>query len=39
MKDAWLQRHEHRIIRVTEFRFSHDRPGILGDLEAMVQTA
>ena len=39
VKDTWLQRHGHRVIRVTEFRFSHDRPGILGDLEAMVQAA
>jgi hypothetical protein len=39
LKDAWLQRHGHKVIRVTEFRFSHDRPGILGDLEAMVQAA
>ncbi len=37
VKDAWLQRRDHRVIRVTEFRFTHDRPGILGDLEAMVQ--
>jgi hypothetical protein len=39
LKDVWLQRHDHRVIRVTEFRFSHDRPGILGDLEAMVRAA
>jgi hypothetical protein len=39
LKDVWLQRHDHRVMRVTEFRFSHDRPGILGDLEAMVQAA
>jgi Protein of unknown function (DUF559) len=39
VKDAWLQRHDHRVIRVTEFRFAHDRPGILGDLRAMVRAA
>lgn len=39
IKDVWLQRHDHRVIRVTEFRFAHDRPGILGDLEAMVRAA
>ncbi len=39
LKDVWLQRRDHRVIRVTEFRFEHDRPGILGDLEAMVQAA
>jgi hypothetical protein len=39
LKDVWLQRRDHRVIRVAEFRFEHDRPGILGDLEAMVQAA
>lgn len=39
VKDAWLQRHGDRVIRVTEFRFAHDRPGILGDLLAMVRAA
>lgn len=36
VKDAWLQRHQHRVLRVTEFRFAHDRPGIADDLSAMV---
>jgi hypothetical protein len=30
--DVWLQRHAISIVRVTEFRFEHDLPGILGDL-------
>jgi hypothetical protein len=38
-KDIWLQRRRLRIVRVTEFRFAHDRTGILGDLAAMVQAA
>jgi hypothetical protein len=32
IKDVWLQRHAISIVRVTEFRFEHDLPGILGDL-------
>jgi len=39
LKDTWLQRHDHRVIRVTEFRFAHDRRGILDDLTAMVEAA
>lgn len=39
VKDVWLQRHGHKVIRVTEFRFAHYRPGILGDLSAMVRAA
>jgi uncharacterized protein DUF559 len=39
VKDAWLQRHGHRVLRVTEFRFAHDRPGILEDLGEMVRAA
>jgi hypothetical protein len=32
IKDVWLQRHAISVVRVTEFRFAHDPPGILGDL-------
>lgn len=32
VKDVWLRRHAIAIIRVTEFRFEHDRPGIEADL-------
>jgi hypothetical protein len=32
VKDVWLQRHAIHVMRVTEFRFQHDLPGILGDL-------
>jgi hypothetical protein len=32
VKDVWLQRHAISIVRVTEFRFEHDRPGIEADL-------
>lgn len=39
LKDAWLQRHDHRILRVTEFRFGHDRPGIRTDLCALLEHA
>jgi hypothetical protein len=39
LKDVWLQRHDHKVMRVTEFRFAHDRPGILGDLSAMMGAA
>ncbi len=28
----WLQRHDIHVVRVTEFRFAHDRPGIERDL-------
>jgi very-short-patch-repair endonuclease len=36
IKDAWLQRHDHRVLRVTGFRFTHDRAGIHEDLAAML---
>ncbi len=36
VKDAWLQRHGYRVLRVTDFRFAHDRSGILEDLRALV---
>lgn len=32
IKDVWLQRHAISIVRVTEFRFQHDRAGIEADL-------
>ncbi len=32
IKDVWLQRHAIHIVRVTEFRFEHDRAGIEADL-------
>ncbi len=32
IKDVWLQRHAISIVRVTEFRFEHDLPGIEADL-------
>jgi hypothetical protein len=32
VKDVWLQRHAIHIVRVTEFRFEHDRAGIEADL-------
>jgi hypothetical protein len=32
IKDVWLQRNAIAIIRVTEFRFEHDRAGIAADL-------
>ena len=28
----WLQRHAISIVRVTEFRFEHDRAGVEADL-------
>jgi hypothetical protein len=31
-KDAWLQRRHIAVLRVGEFRFEHDRPGVLEDL-------
>ncbi len=39
VKDAWLQRHDRKVLRVTEFRFTHDRAGILGDLATMLRVA
>ena len=35
-KDAWLQRHRIAVLRVGEFRFEHDRPGILDDLLGLL---
>ena len=32
LKDVWLQRHRISVMRVSEFRFEHDRPGVLEDL-------
>jgi hypothetical protein len=32
IKDVWLQRNAISIVRVTEFRFEHDRAGIEADL-------
>jgi hypothetical protein len=32
IKDVWLQRHGISIVRVTEFRFEHDRAGLEADL-------
>jgi hypothetical protein len=32
IKDVWLQRHAISIVRVTEFRFEHDRAAIEADL-------
>lgn len=39
VKDVWLQRHDIRILRVTEFRFDHDRFGIRTDLGALLEHA
>ena len=36
VKDAWLQRHGHHVLRVTEFRFANDRPAVRSDLLAML---
>jgi hypothetical protein len=36
VKDAWLQRRKIAALRVTEFRFAHDRPGIRSDLFALL---
>ena len=35
-KDAWLQRHRIAVLRVGEFRFEHDRPGVLEDLLGLL---
>jgi hypothetical protein len=35
-KDAWLQRHRIAVLRVGEFRFEHDRQGVLEDLLALL---
>lgn len=39
LKDTWLQRHAIRAMRVTDFRFAHDRPGIHDDLRALLALA
>jgi hypothetical protein len=39
LKDAYLQRRDIKAIRVTGFRFEHDRSGILEDLVAMTKSA
>jgi hypothetical protein len=38
-KDAWLQARGIRILRVTESRFRHDRPGVYRDLTALLAVA
>ncbi len=35
-KDTWLQRHQVRVMRVTGFRFAHERGAILEDLCAFM---
>ena len=35
-KDAWLQRHGIRILRVTDSRFRRDKPGVYRDLTALL---
>jgi Protein of unknown function (DUF559) len=35
-KDAWLQRRRIAVLRVGEFRFEHDRPGVLEDLLGLL---
>jgi hypothetical protein len=35
-KDAWLQRRHIAILRVGEFRFEHDREGVLDDLLGLL---
>ena len=39
VKDAWLPRHDRRILRVTGFRFAHDHAGILADITGLVRAA
>jgi hypothetical protein len=39
IKDAYLQRQGIRVIRVTGFRFEHDRSGIIDDLRALTKQA
>ena len=36
IKDAWLQCHDIRVLRVTDFRFDHDRAGVDGDLRGLL---
>ncbi len=35
-KDIWLQANRIRIIRIRDFRFEHDRPGIRRDLHRFL---
>ncbi len=35
-KDAWLQLHRIAVLRVGEFRFEHDRDGVLDDLLGLL---
>jgi hypothetical protein len=35
-KDAWLQRRQIAVLRVGEFRFEHDRSGVLEDLLGLL---
>ena len=39
VKDIYVQKRGFRIIRVTDFRFDHDRPGIRIDLLAFLRRA
>ncbi len=39
LKDIWLQRRQIRAVRITDWRFEHDRPGIRDDLLAFTVTA
>ncbi|HEX3802119.1 MAG TPA: type IV toxin-antitoxin system AbiEi family antitoxin domain-containing protein [Solirubrobacteraceae bacterium] len=38
-KDTWLQAHNIRILRVTDTRWKHDRPGVHHDLSTMLALA
>jgi hypothetical protein len=38
-KDAWLQRRRIAVLRVGEFRFEHDREGVLDDLLGLLGLA
>jgi hypothetical protein len=35
-KDAWFQRRHIAVLRVGEFRFEHDREGVLDDLLGLL---
>lgn len=39
IKDAWLQRNRSSVLRVTEFRFEHDKTGIIQDLCGLLEGA
>jgi Protein of unknown function (DUF559) len=39
LKDAYLQRHDIKVLRVSGFRFEHDQSGILEDLLALTKSA